>query len=124
MQEIDAYGFPDDLMEHPMLAWMGQDYVGYVAVELLKRFQEQSLATEMLAIKCEERPRLLTKVDDSTGVVLSVEAAFDLQILLRTLAGSCWRLRGDAKFTAISSDQPTKISKEITFDIRSNEEVT
>ena len=50
---IEAYNFPDDMLGHPQLAWMGDDYVRFVATELLRRFQQQDAGTELVAIKCE-----------------------------------------------------------------------
>ena len=44
---------------------MGDDYVRYIAVELLRRFRQQ-IVVKTLAIKCEERPRLLTSADERT----------------------------------------------------------
>jgi Protein of unknown function (DUF1579) len=44
---IDVYNFPADLLGHPLLAWMGEDYVRFIAAELLRRFQQQDAGTEM-----------------------------------------------------------------------------
>jgi hypothetical protein len=122
VEGIDAYNFPADLVGHPLLAWMGDDYVKFVAVELLRRFRQQDGATEMLAIKCEERPKLLTSVDERTGTVQGVVAEFSLQVLLQASSGQCWRLRGDTKFSAVGLDQPERASVDVGFDIRSTEE--
>jgi len=122
VEGIDAYGFPADWVGHPLLAWMGDDYVRYVATELLKRFRQQDAGTEMLAIKCEEQPRLLTSADERTGAVRGVVAEFNLQVLLQASNGQCWRLRGDGKFSAASLDQPGRASASLGFDISSTEE--
>jgi hypothetical protein len=120
---IDVYDFPEDLLGHPLLAWMGDDYVRFVADELLRRFRQQDAGTEMVAIKCEERPELLTTADDRSGVVSSVEAVFRLQVLLLASSGQHWRLRGDGRFSATGLDQPGRASVSVGFEIRSSEEV-
>jgi hypothetical protein len=101
---------------------MGEDYVRYVAVELLRRFQQQDAGTEMLAIKCEERPRLLTSADERTGTVRRITVELKLQVLLQTSSGQCRRLRGDGKFSAVGLDKPGEASASIAFDIHSTEE--
>src|SRR5580692_7399374 len=95
IEGIDTYGFPEDLLEHSLLAYMGDDYIRYITVELLKRFRQQDDNSEMLAIKCEERPQLLTRVDENTGTVQSIVVNFNLQVLLQASDGQYWRLRGD-----------------------------
>jgi hypothetical protein len=119
---IDAYNFPADLHGDPLLAWMGDDYVHFVATELLRQFRQQDAGTEMVAIKCEERPRLLTRVEERTGTVRGVVAEFKVQVLLQASSGQCWRLHGDAKFAADGLDQPGRASVAIGFDVRSAEE--
>jgi len=37
---IDCYNFPADLIGYPLLSWMGEDYARFIALELLKRFQQ------------------------------------------------------------------------------------
>jgi hypothetical protein len=118
---MDVYNFPTDLLGHPLLAWMGDDYVRFVAVELLRRFRNQDAGTEMLAIKCEELPKLVTSVHERTGAVRGVVVEFNLQVLLQASSGQCWRLRGDAKFSAVGLDQPGRASVSVGFDIRSRE---
>jgi hypothetical protein len=122
VEGIDVYSFPADLLGHPLLAWMGDDYVRFIAVELLQRFRNQDAGTEMLGIKCENRPQLLTSVDARTGAVRGVVVEFNLQVLLQASSGRCWRLRGDAKFSAVGLDQPGRASVTVGFDIRSTEE--
>jgi hypothetical protein len=119
---IDAYNFPTDFIGHPLLTWMGDDYVRFIAAELLRRFRQQDDGTEMLAIKCEERPKLLTSADERTGTVRGVVAEFNLQVLLRASNSQCWRMRGDGKFSAVGLDQPGRASVSVGFDIRSTEE--
>jgi hypothetical protein len=120
---IDAYNFPDDLLGHPLLAWMGDDYVRFVADKLLRRFRQQDAGTEMVAIKCEERPELLTTAADRSGVVSGVVAVFSLQVLLLASSGQHWRLRGEGRFTASGLDQPGRASVVVGFEIRSTEGV-
>ena len=121
---IDAYNFPSDLLGHPLLVWMGDDYVQFVAAELLARFREQDAGTEMVAIKCEEQPKLLTSVDEQKGTVRGVVAEFNLQVLLLASSGQHWRLRGDGRFTADGLGQPGRASVTVGFEILSTEEVT
>lgn len=122
VEGIDAYNFPANLLGHPLLAWMGDDYVRFVATALLLRFREQDADTEMLAIKREDRPQFLTCADERTGTARGVVAAFNLQVLLRASNGQCWRLRGDGKFTADRLDRPGQAAVSVEFDIRSSEE--
>jgi hypothetical protein len=122
IEGIDTYNFPADLHGFPLLAWMGDDYVRFVTIEMLRRFRQQDASTEMLAIKCEERPKLLTNADKRTGAVQGVVAEFNLQVLLQASNGQCWRLRGDAKFSALGLDQPERTSVSVEFDLRSTEE--
>ena len=119
---IDAYGFPSDLLGHPLLAWMGGDYVRFVAAELRRRFQQQDAGSEMVAIKCEERPKLLTSADERTGTVRGVVAEFNLQVLLLASSGQHWRLRGVGRLSVVGLDQPGRPSVSVGFDIRSTEE--
>jgi hypothetical protein len=122
VEGIDAYDFPADLLGHPLLAWMGGDYVRFIATELLRRFRQQDPGTEMLGIKCEGRPKLLTSAGERTGTVRGVVAEFNLQVLLRSSSGRCWRLRGDGRFSAAGLDRPGQASVSVGFDIRSTEE--
>jgi hypothetical protein len=123
VEGIDAYNFPVDLVRNPQLMWMGDDYVRFVAVELLRRFRQQDNGTDMLAIRCEAPPKLLTRVDESTGTLKGALAEFDLQILLQASDGRHWRLRGDGKFSADGLDEPGQTTVSVGFSIRSNEQV-
>ncbi len=123
VEGIDAHNFPTNLLGHPLLAWMGDDYVQYIVTELLLRFQKQDPGTEMLGMKCEKAPQLLTSVHEPTGTVREVVAKFSLQILLQASDGRCWRLRGEAKFCAVGLDQPGSASTSVDFKIDSSEEV-
>lgn len=118
---FDAYGFPEELVGHPLLAWMGEDYVRFVGDELMEKFRRQDADAELIALKCEQLPELSTSVDERSGVVRVVVAEFDLQVLLRASDGRHWRLRGDGKFTARDLDQKQKTSVTVGFNIRSNE---
>ncbi len=120
---IDAYGFPPDLVGHPPLAWMGEDYLRFVTTELLRKFAEQDPGTQMVIIKCEAPPRISTEADSATGVVRDVVVEFDLTILLRALSGRRWRLRGTGKFGAAGLEQPEGHTITVAFDLRSAEEV-
>ena len=122
MEGIDAYGFPEELDGHSLLAWMGDDYVQYIAEELLERFQEQDAGTEMLAIKCEDLPRILTSLNEQTNAVRAVVAKFNLQVLLKASNGQHWRLRGDGIFRAAGLDEPGLPSTRVEFDVRLAEE--
>lgn len=120
---IDAYGFPPDLAGHPLLTWMGEDYLRFVTTELLRKFAEQDAGTQMVIIKCEASPRISTEADSATGVVRDVAVEFDLTMLLRSLSGRRWRLRGVGKFGAAGLDQPEGHTLTVAFDLRSAEEV-
>lgn len=122
MERVDAYGFPEELTGHPLLSWMGDDYVQYIAGELLHRFREQDAGTEMLAIKCEEQPRILTSLNERTNTVRGVVAIFNLQVLLQASNGQYWRLRGDGTFRAAGLHEPGQASVTVQFDLRSTEE--
>ena len=122
VEGIDVYNFPTDLHGHPLLGWMGDDYVRFVAAELLRRFRQQDVGSEMVAVKCEERPKFLTSADERTGAVLGVVAEFNLQVLLLASSGQHWRLRGDCKFSVVGLNQPRPASVSVEFDIRSTEE--
>ena len=101
---------------------MGDDYVRFVAAELLRRFRQQDAGTEMVAIVCEDRPKLLASADERTGTVRVVVAEFNLQVLLLASNGQHRRLRGDGRFTASSLDQPGRASVAVEFEIRTTEE--
>lgn len=120
---IDAYNFPDELIGHPLLEWMGTDYVQFVVAELLRRFRQQDAGTEMVAINCEEPPKLLTSADESSGTVRGVVVEFSLQVLLLASSGQHWRLRGNGRFSAAGLDQPRRASVSVGFEVRSTEEV-
>jgi hypothetical protein len=120
---IETYGFPSDLLGHPLLTWMGADYLRFVMAELLQRFRQQDPGTEMLAVKCEAPPRLSTEAGQHTGTVRGVKAEFDLQVLLRASSGRRWRLRGIGNFGAADLDQPAGTSVSVGFNLRSAEEV-
>ena len=122
VEGIDAYNFPNDLHGHPMIGWMGDDYVRFIAVELFRQFRQQDVGAVLLAIKCEDRPKLLTSTDEITGTVRIVVAEMRLQVLLQASNGRCWRLRGDGKFSAFGLDQPGLTSVSVGFDIGSTEE--
>jgi len=118
---IDTYNFPDDLIGHPLLAWMGDDYAQYIAVELISRFRQQDGTTEMLALKCESRPELSTSVQDGTGTVIAVWVKVPLQLLLQDKDKDCWRLRGIGEFVADQLHLPNARTVRIGFDIESSE---
>jgi hypothetical protein len=120
---IDTYNFPTDLLGYPLLAWMGDDYVQFVAAELLRRFRQQDVGSEIVAIKCEERPKLVTSADERTGTVRGVVAEFNLQVLLQAGSGQHWRLRGEGRFSASGLDQSGRASVTVGFEIRSTEKV-
>ncbi|MEO7036666.1 MAG: hypothetical protein ABI548_22150 [Polyangiaceae bacterium] len=110
---VDIYDFPTELVEHPLLAWMGDDYVQYVIKKLLGKFQQQDAGTVMLAIKCEQKPDLQTSLKEAAGTVTHVVLTLFLQILLETANGARWRLKGIGVFT------PTSVS----FALNSSERV-
>lgn len=114
---IDAYNFPEELDGHPLLRWMGDDYARFIAVELLARFREQDAGTDMLAMKCEGRPEMTTRVDDGTGSVVAVDVRVPLQILLRDTNNACWRLRGLGEFVSDNRHPTVRVA----FEIESSE---
>ena len=120
---IDAYGFPSDLRGNPLLGWMGDDYVRFIAIELLERFQSQDPETEMLAIKCESQPDVASGIEDGTGVVRRVTVKTELQVLLRSKSTVCWRLRGVGPFEAQGLHTPSHTAVTVGFEIQSTEQV-
>ena len=124
VEGIDTYHFPPDLIGHPLLAWMGEDYVVYMALRLLERFREQDSGTEMLGIKCEGWPALSTRVSETTGEVVGMVAEVNLQILLRDSRKRPWRLRGLGRFTADNLEQGEGKATSVGFDVKSTEEAT
>lgn len=122
VEGIDTYNFPEDLLRHPMLKWMGGDYVRFVAVELLRRFRQKDAGAEILSIECEGQPKILPNLDRRTGTVRGVLAEFNLQVLLESSRGKCRRLHGNGKFSVTGLDEPGWESISVGFDIRSSEE--
>ena len=123
VEGIDTDNFPDDLRGHPLLGWMGEDYVRFVAVELLARFRQQDARTEMLSIKCEDRPRVTTTAAEPSGTVRGVVLELPLQVLLQSSAGSYWRLKGEGRFAASGLGGPESPAVTVAFDVRSQEQV-
>ena len=66
---IDTYNFPDALDGSPLLAWMGEDWVAFLAAGLLEQFQAQDAGTAMLALKCEGEPEILEDLGVSQALV-------------------------------------------------------
>jgi hypothetical protein len=100
---------------------MGDDYTQYIAAELLARFRKQDGHTEMLALKCESRPEVSTRVQDGTGTVTGVSVKVPLQLLLQDKDKDCWRLRGIGEFVADQLHLPNARTVRIGFDIESSE---
>ncbi|HAY22557.1 MAG TPA: hypothetical protein DCY27_10410 [Desulfobacterales bacterium] len=123
VEGVDAYGFPADLVGHPLLLWMGEDYVRYVIEELLQGLRKQDPGTEMLVIQCDEKPQFETWVDKKTETVRGVEVEFKLQVLLQGSSGQYWRLRGNGRFRVDGLDHPGQWQGNTAFDILSSEEV-
>src|SRR4051812_19441550 len=98
--EIELYDFPESLVGHPLLEWMGADYVQFIATELLLRFRDQNPGTLMLAMKCESHPDISTQVEEVTGTAREVAVRAALQITLQDKDGDRWRLQGTGTFTA------------------------
>jgi hypothetical protein len=120
---IDAYNFPADLTGHPLLAWIGDDYVQYIARELLARFRQQDAHTELLALKCESLPEVSTRLQDGTGTVSGVTMKVPLQLLLQDKNNDCWRLRGVGEFVADQLHLPSAHTVRVGFEIESAEPV-
>lgn len=95
--DITAHGFPHDLDGHPLLAWMGVDWVGFVALELLAGFREQDRATDMLEIGATGPPELETRGRGER--VASVTLRIGVQVRLRDGAGTERQVQGIATFT-------------------------
>ena len=119
--DIQVYGFGTELDGHPLLGWMGDDWVRFVALELLGQFRKQDAGTELLAVKCEAAPELQTRVQEGSNAVTEVELRLALQVLLRDSSGSSWRLRGVAEFTGrgLAGEQPA--SHTASFEIATTE---
>ena len=119
--DIQAYGFGSELDSHPLLRWMGDDWVSFVALELLSEFRKQDPGTDLLAVKCEVPPELQTRADERSGTVTEVALRLSLQVLLRDSSGSAWRLRGVGEFTGrgLAGDEPP--SHAVSFEIETTE---
>lgn len=122
-RDIAVYGFPRDLDGHPLLAWMGEDWVSFVAAELLTALRRQDADTVMEAIKCEGRPTLETRADGASGVVNAVSLSVPLQLLLRDSRGRHWRLRGVGAFNGEGLARPEGPTHRVSFEIESSEEL-
>src|SRR5437763_544590 len=102
---IDTHDFPDDLLGHPLIGWMGDDYVQFIASELQRRFREQDAGSDLIAMKCEAFPIIETSALED-GTVRAVVTVFSLQLLIRASHGNHWRIRGGGMFRAEKLDQP------------------
>ena len=120
---IDAYNSPPDIGDNPLLGWMGDDYVKYIALTLLDRFHDQDAEAEMLGIKLENEPSLETVTREADNVVCQVGAGFELQVLLRSSSGEDWRLKGIATFVARELEQRNSTTVEVTFSIEHSEQI-
>ena len=119
---IDLFNFPDDFRGEPLLAWMGDDYAKFIANELLERFRKQDDQTQMLGVKCESRPEIVTRVHEVTGKVSRVSLTARLQLLMRDRNDNYWRLRGIAEL-ATASLGTNDGSSTVGFEIESSEAV-
>jgi hypothetical protein len=115
--DIDIYGFPDDEDTAQMLWWMGEDYVRFVVDSLCEGLLNQDASSDVIAIKCQERPQFLTAVQGSTGTVTRMSAIFRLQVLVRDGDESDWRLYVIAHFLANNLEEPATATVECHVDI-------
>ncbi|MHB0874459.1 MAG: hypothetical protein ACYC5O_00290 [Anaerolineae bacterium] len=88
-----------------MLWWMGEDYVGFIIESLREGLLKQDAASEMVALKCEDRPQFLTTVEKDTGTITRMSAIFRLQALVRDAAESHWRRRWNATSTSTGTNR-------------------
>jgi hypothetical protein len=104
--EVDTYGFPCDLLGHPLLSWMGSSHVEYVVRQLSAGLRKQDEGASLLGVKCQATPEMRTIVNENTGAVTSVTLSLALQVLIRSGSGVAWRLSGIAlcKSSASESD--------------------
>jgi hypothetical protein len=120
---VDIYDFPADLINYPLIAWMGDNYIRFIAVELLRRFQQQDAGAKLLAMKCESPPKFASRANEQTGAITQVVVDFDLQLLLKSSDGKSWRLRGISRFAAHALDQTQYPPIQVAFEMSSKEEV-
>ncbi|MGH2950092.1 MAG: hypothetical protein ACRDPC_28150 [Solirubrobacteraceae bacterium] len=80
MPDLVAYGFPRDLDGHPLLAWMGEDWVSFVARELLAELRMQDAGTEMVGLACTGEPELATRVAGTAMTAVSLRIPLQLRL--------------------------------------------
>jgi hypothetical protein len=121
---IDTYGFPTELYTHPLLSWMGENYVDYVAQALIEQLRKQDAGTRLIAMKCEKPPELTTSLRGSAGHTNRVSLHIALQLLVQDTQATYWRLRGIAGFEYIDADDRAQQSVSVFFDLQNTEEAT
>ncbi len=97
--DLKAHGFPRDLDGHPLLAWMGEDWVRHVALALLTELRKQDPGTTMSAINCGEPPQLESRVRPESGAVTAVSLRLRIELLVGDASGREHLLQGVATFT-------------------------
>jgi len=115
--DIELYDFPADEDTAQMLYWMGDDYVAYLVDGLQDGFRGQDPGTELIALKCEERPHFLTSGRQDTGAITAMTVTFRLQALLKDSAGSHWRLFLTARYRAENLDNPKACAVTASVDV-------
>ena len=96
--DISAHGFPRDLDGHPALAWMGDDWVSYIALRLLEQFRAQVPGTEMTRIGCVGAPSMEVR-SAADGAVRAVTVRVGLEMMLASGEGEARHVQGRATFT-------------------------
>ncbi len=105
----DTYDFPTDENVATMLFWLGDDYLATLLDDLQAGFRKQDPGSELLAVRCQERPRFLTAVRKGTDEITGMMVTFPLQILVRDGAGYAWRLFATMRYEgeALDTDRPS-----------------
>lgn len=94
--DVIAHGFPRDLDGHPPLAWMGEDWVSFVALQLLAQLRTQDPGTELLELWCTGPVDVETRAADSA--VSSMVVRIPLELRLRDGSGAEHVLSGIGTF--------------------------
>lgn len=118
---VEALEFPSDLDRHPLLAWMGDDWVRFVTLALLAQFRKQDPGTELVTIECEGAPDLETGAQAASGAVTAVQLRLPLQLLLRDSSRTEWRLRGVGGFAGQGLDGREPPRNSVSFELESTQ---
>lgn len=113
VKNIETYNFPRDDNTVAMLSWMGDDYVGLIIDEINRSICSQVENTHIIALKLESKPEIETHVSNDSGKVISMDALFELQVLLRNAEGHT-RLNINGAFLFSMREKKTSSKLDIT----------